>query len=87
MPGLMSAMQTAATGILASHAKAAQAAEDIATASMPQDRVTISGERPPDVVRSMLDLRIARYTALANMQTIRTADAMLQDVVNIGSRR
>ena len=78
--GLGGAMSALQAGLARSHAQAASAAEDVARAG--EDTVSISGERPPDVVRGLVDLRVARYQQAAQLGALRSLHETAEEAVN-----
>jgi hypothetical protein len=69
----ISAMAAGIAGFSRAREQLATSAAEIARAGA-QDRFTASGEHSaPDVVGALTDLRVARYTAMANLKVVRTA--------------
>lgn len=88
--GIMSALRAAAGGVQSAHQRAADAAVEIDRAGRfeVQDTVSISGAKPPegpppDMVRGMVDLRIARYQQTASLAVLETASEMSREVAEI----
>jgi hypothetical protein len=93
--------QTAASGIAKSFDKAAIAAEQITRASLEfsgTDPVTMSpeaisaarsgGTMPKgEMERPMIDLRVAKYAAVANMRVLATADQVAEELTGIVGRQ
>lgn len=93
--------QTAAGGIAKSFDKANLAAEQITRAAAEfsgSDPVTMSPEAIAaarsggtlpggDIERPMVDLRVAKYAAVANMRVLETADQLAETVTGIVGRR
>lgn len=93
--------QTAASGIARSFDKASLAAEQITRAAAEfsgTDPVTMSpeaivaarsgGTMPKgDIERPMVDLRVAKYAAVANMRVLETADQLAETVTGIVGRK
>lgn len=79
-----------------SHAQFMEAADEVLRASLAMhqdDTVDISeaaqqlaaGEREPDLVRGMIDMRMARYAYMANVAVVQTADEMMRSAIEIGA--
>ncbi|MGC4070721.1 MAG: hypothetical protein QM784_39825 [Polyangiaceae bacterium] len=92
--------QTAVTGIAKAFDKANVAAEQVARAAVEfssTDVVNVSpeavaaarsgGTMPKgDIERPMIDLRVAKYAAVANMRVLATADQLAETVTEIAGR-
>lgn len=93
--------QSAVGGISKSFDRAALAAEQITRAAAEfsgTDPVTMSPEAVAaarsggtmmagDIERPMIDLRVAKYSAVANMRVLTTADEMAKTVTEIADHR
>ena len=95
-PTLSSVMTRAANGLRDAHAQFMGAADEVLRASLAMhqdDTVDISeaaqqlaaGEREPDLVRGMIDMRMARYAYMANVAVVQTADEMMRSAIEIGA--
>jgi hypothetical protein len=97
--GYVSMMNASVQGVQREFTRAAKAGAAIARAgaAASEDPVTISkealglaGEEDDAAVgwieQPMVDLRIAKYSAIANMKVIRTADDMARELTDLVSR-
>lgn len=76
------ALTSGIAGYRAAENKMATAAAEIAQTPL-RDSVELSGGSPgPDLAGSMVDLRVAKYMAVANLKVIRTAADVEQSVVD-----
>lgn len=92
--GVVSMYQSSVNGIGREFDRAAVGAAKIARASVAGDKVTISAEarsQPLDsedtaasgIEPAMVDLRVAKYSAIANMRVLSVADDMAREVANM----
>lgn len=94
--GYVAMMHSGANAVHREFDRAATAGARIARAGAaePTDTVKLSPEalaHPPDtgdslvggIEQPMVDLRVAKYTAVANMKVINTADEMAKEVSNL----
>jgi hypothetical protein len=88
--GVVSMYQSSVNGIGREFDRAAVAAAKISRASVAGDKVTISAEaraQPLDtedtaadgIEPAMVDLRVAKYSAIANMRVLSIADEMARE--------
>jgi hypothetical protein len=92
--------QSAVTGIAKAFDKANVAAEQITRAAVEfssTDVVTVSPEAVAaarsggslskgDIERPMIDLRVAKYAAVANMRVLATADQLAETITELADR-
>ncbi len=94
IPGLSGALDSALGGIRTAFARADRAADKVAKAGISgRGGVTVSAEardaasadrvREPDLAEGILDLRIAKYAAMANMRVASTVGDMQSEVVDL----
>lgn len=92
--GLTSALDSALGGIRVAFARADRAADKVAKSGIAnRDGVTVSAEardaasadrvREPDLVEGILDLRVAKYAAVANMRVASTVSDMASEAVDM----
>jgi hypothetical protein len=93
--GVVSMYQSSVNGLGREFDRAAVAAAKIARSSLSDnDKVTISAEArsqpmgsadssPEQVERAMVDLRVAKYSAIANMRVLSVADDMAHELANM----
>ena len=96
--GVVSMYQSSVNGIGREFDRATVSAAKIARSSTAGDKVTISAEarsRPLDsedtaasgIEPAMVDLRVAKYSAIANMRVLSVADDMAREEVNMVNPR
>jgi hypothetical protein len=92
--GVVSMYQSSVNGIGREFDRAAVAAVKVARASVASDKVTISAEARAQPLGSedaaadgiepaMVDLRVAKYSAIANMRVLSVADDMAREEINL----
>jgi len=94
-------LQTSAVGVARSYAKANDAANRIvrnSAVSSSMDRVSVSNEAlrqaehtqdPSEegIVGPMVNLRVAKYSAAANLKVLSTADQLAKDTLALGGNK
>ena len=92
--GVVSMYQSSVNGLGRAFDQAAVAAAKIARSSVSGDRVTLSAQarsQPMDseetatdgIEPAMVDLRVAKYSAIANMRVLSVADDMAREEANM----
>jgi hypothetical protein len=92
--GVVSMYQSSVNGIGREFDRAAVAAVKVARASVAGDKVTISAEAraqplgtedatADEIEPAMVDLRVAKYSAIANMRVLSVADDMAREEINL----
>jgi len=96
--GYVSVLRTSAEGVREQFSKAGEAAQRIARSSAGmQDAVDLSpeavaraaargGEVAAGIEKPMVDLRVAKYSAIANMRVITMADQMAKSVLEVADQ-
>jgi hypothetical protein len=65
-------------------ARASGAADTLARADSLDDRLTLSGDGPPDRVGALVDLRVARYQVAAGASVLRSYDELAEAWSEVG---
>lgn len=96
--GLPTALESAVSGIRAGVALTEKGADTVARSGLQgRDQVTVSAAarqpgaasrvREPDLAEGILDVRIGKYVAVANMRVASTAAEVQEEAADIGRRR